>query len=102
MPVWVLLLILYREYGIMFVRMLLAGRGIAMGARPGGKAKAVVYMLAGATSLLVMTSRLVLSLPAWLPRAAVILAWSVYGLAALLSVASFIDYMVQFRKLYKD
>ena len=33
MPLWVLLIILYREFGILFLRMMLSFKGIAMGAR---------------------------------------------------------------------
>ena len=46
MPIWALLLILYREFAQLFLRMVLSGRGIAMGARPGGKLKAV-FLYAG-------------------------------------------------------
>ncbi len=44
MPVWALLLILYREFGQLFLRMLLAGKKVMMGARPSGKLKAVNYL----------------------------------------------------------
>ncbi|MBN1241983.1 MAG: CDP-diacylglycerol--glycerol-3-phosphate 3-phosphatidyltransferase [Spirochaetales bacterium] len=97
MPVWILLLVLYREYSIMFLRMLLTRRGIAMGARPGGKAKAVVYMSAGLLSLAVVTFRAFPALPGL--GMAEMLTMVAYMLAAVLSVASFIDYIVQYRKL---
>jgi len=98
MPLWILLIILYREFGQLFFRMLLAERGISMGARPGGKAKAVVYMLAGSFSLLYWSlPRIGVSLDivgSWLH-------WFVLGLylvAVVLSVASFVDYLIHFRK----
>jgi len=98
MPLWILLLILYREFGILFIRMVLAEKGIAMAARSGGKAKAVFYMIAGAFSLVY-----------WgLPRFGLHLGagdvwarWFVIGLyviAAILAVASFVDYWLHFRK----
>lgn len=100
MPLWVLLVVLYREFGILFLRQLLAVEGVAMGARPGGKAKAVLYMVVGALSLLYW------SLPKLgLPLGSLedpfrILLLVLYVAAALLSVASFADYWIQFRKLY--
>ena len=99
MPLWILLLVLYREFGILFLRMILAQNGISMAARPGGKAKAVVYMVSGALSLLYW------SLPKFglaIPSIDPILRWTIvafYLAAALLSVASFVDYWIQFRKL---
>jgi CDP-diacylglycerol--glycerol-3-phosphate 3-phosphatidyltransferase len=95
MPLWILMIILYREFGINFLRMLLVERGIAMGARPGGKLKAIVYMAAGLVSLLQW------SLAAFtldVPKALVILVSVSYVAAAILSVSSFLDYVIQFRK----
>jgi CDP-diacylglycerol--glycerol-3-phosphate 3-phosphatidyltransferase len=98
MPAWVLVLILYRELSINFLRMLLAQRGIAMGARPGGKLKSATYMVAGAASLvLVSAHRLGLLSSLWSPFAVAIKA--IYVIAALLAVASFADYLLQYRKL---
>lgn len=99
MPAWVLLLILYREFGIMFLRMLLSSRGIAMGARPGGKLKAVVYMAAGAASLLLISLSAFGALDSVIP-ALRILVMTLYVASAVLSVVSFIDYLRQFRMLY--
>lgn len=99
MPAWVLLLILYREFGIMFLRQLLSTRGIAMGARPGGKLKAVIYMTAGAASLLLITISSFGFLDSVIP-ALRILVMVLYVASALLSVLSFIDYLRQFRILY--
>jgi CDP-diacylglycerol---glycerol-3-phosphate 3-phosphatidyltransferase len=98
MPAWALLVILYRELGQLFLRMLLAGKSIVMGARPGGKVKAVFYMIAGCSSL-VLDSAIRLGLfPEAVPygRTAV---FALYCLAVLLSVGSFADYVVQFRRL---
>jgi CDP-diacylglycerol--glycerol-3-phosphate 3-phosphatidyltransferase len=99
MPLWILLLILYREFGMLFVRMLLAERGVAMGARPGGKAKAVVYMASGAVSLAYWSlPRIGIQLGSLDSAARVVIVTS-YVLAAILSVVSFADYWIQFRKL---
>ncbi len=96
MPLWILLIILYREFSILFLRMLLAEKGVAMGARPGGKTKAVAYMLAGVLSLISWSiTVLAWPEPVFLPG----LVYGSYVLAALLSIASFVDYLFQYRKL---
>jgi CDP-diacylglycerol--glycerol-3-phosphate 3-phosphatidyltransferase len=98
MPLWALLLILYREFAQLFLRMVLSGRGIAMGARPGGKLKAVFYMLAGASSLLLDSFvRLGLAETAFPTMRTMI--FILYVLAVALSLGSFVDYFLQFRKL---
>jgi len=101
MPDWAFFLILYREFSQLFLRQVLASRGVAMAARPGGKLKAVLYMLAGAASL-VLDGLLRLELaPAALPIAKLVVS-GFYTLAVVLSLASFADYLVQFRAIMTD
>jgi len=98
MPVWVLVLVLYRELSINFIRMLLAQRGIAMGARPGGKLKSAMYMVAGGASLLLVSlSKLALLEP--LHSGLAIAIYALYVIAGLLAIVSFADYFIQYRKL---
>ncbi|MDP3179664.1 MAG: CDP-alcohol phosphatidyltransferase family protein [Spirochaetaceae bacterium] len=98
MPYWALLLILYREFAMLFLRMLLTQRGVAMGARPGGKLKAVFYAITGGSSLVFVSLRnlglLVDILPALLVAVRVF-----YFVAVALAALSFLDYCIQFRKL---
>jgi CDP-diacylglycerol--glycerol-3-phosphate 3-phosphatidyltransferase len=63
MPLWIFLIILYREFSILFLRMMLSGRGIAMGARPGGKLKAGLYMVSGLFALRTPASKAILAAP---------------------------------------
>lgn len=51
MPAWVFLVLLYRELGITFLRMLMIRRGVAMAASKWGKAKAVTYAAGGVLGL---------------------------------------------------
>jgi CDP-diacylglycerol--glycerol-3-phosphate 3-phosphatidyltransferase len=98
MPPWILIIILYRELSINFIRMLLAQRGIAMGARRGGKLKSATYMAAGAASLLLASARALGLFQAILvPFAFAVDA--LYVLAAVLALVSFGDYFLQYRKL---
>jgi CDP-diacylglycerol--glycerol-3-phosphate 3-phosphatidyltransferase len=98
MPLWIFLIILYREFSILFLRMMLSGRGIAMGARPGGKLKAGLYMISGLSALL-YSSLQRLSLAAPLHDPLKILVVIVFVAAAILSVLSFADYLIQYKKL---
>ncbi|TXT42190.1 MAG: CDP-diacylglycerol--glycerol-3-phosphate 3-phosphatidyltransferase [Spirochaetes bacterium] len=98
MPLWILLIILYREFSIQFLRNLLSLKSIAMGARPGGKLKAGLYMVSGLLSLAyVSVTRMQLGL-SFLPALHILVQVS-YGLAVLLSVVSFLDYLNQYNKL---
>jgi CDP-diacylglycerol---glycerol-3-phosphate 3-phosphatidyltransferase len=98
MPAWVFILVLYREFSINFLRLLLVQRGVAMGARKGGKLKSATYMVAGVLSLFsVSLSRLGILPSAAAPLAIVI--YAIYSLAALLAVISFVDYFIQFKKI---
>jgi CDP-diacylglycerol--glycerol-3-phosphate 3-phosphatidyltransferase len=98
MPYWVLLVILYREFAMLFLRMLLTQRGIAMGARPGGKLKAVCYAIAGGSSLLLVTLKNLGFFSDGHPWM-LIAVRVMYFIAAALAVISFIDYFIQFRKV---
>lgn len=98
MPAWIFLIILYREFSQLFLRQLLAERGIAMGARSGGKLKAVFYMIAGGASLLLWSTRVLHLVPS-LDGTFGIVVFVLYCIAAALSVGSFLDYVMQFRKI---
>ena len=97
MPAWAFIIILYREFSINFLRMLLAQRGVAMGARSGGKLKSAIYMVAGAASLLLVSF---IRLGAFADSRAPfeVAIYALYSIAAALAVISFIDYFIQFRK----
>jgi CDP-diacylglycerol--glycerol-3-phosphate 3-phosphatidyltransferase len=97
LPVILLLVVLYREFGILFLRILMMKRGIAMGARVGGKVKAVTYMLAGAVALLAVSFQrfgIDGKIYTWLRTAAVV----IFLLSVLISVLSFADYLSVYRK----
>lgn len=110
MPLWVFLVVLYREFGILFLRMLLGLKGIAMGARTGGKLKAGMYMVAGLLSLLFyslqvyrgadVSGPIPLSGRGGLDDVLGLLIQIAYVLTAFATIASFVDYLVQFKKLY--
>ena len=55
MPSWVLLVIVYREVSIGFLRSVMSRRGITVQANWFGKAKALVYSLSSAVALFLLT-----------------------------------------------
>jgi CDP-diacylglycerol--glycerol-3-phosphate 3-phosphatidyltransferase len=96
-PAALFLLVLYREIGILFIRNLMLRKGIAMGARMGGKLKTVTYILAGALALLAVSmQRLGLGEPVFLPVRRI--ATVVFLVSVLFSLLSFADYFSVYRK----
>jgi len=100
LPSILLLVVLFREFGILFLRTLMMRHGIAMGASFGGKIKAVAYMITGVVALLAASSvRLDLD-PAFFP----VLKNTARGfflVAVVLSLLSFRDYFLVYRNAEK-
>ncbi|MDC7241261.1 MAG: CDP-diacylglycerol--glycerol-3-phosphate 3-phosphatidyltransferase [Spirochaetales bacterium] len=96
MPLWALMIILWREFCIMFIRMVMAKEGTALAAKWGGKAKAVFYFVSGIFGLIVLTMQ---SLGAvnGLQIMTVIARW-LFILAAFSSLLSFMEYLILFLK----
>jgi CDP-diacylglycerol--glycerol-3-phosphate 3-phosphatidyltransferase len=99
-PAALFLLILYREFGVQFVRNLMLRKGIAMGARIGGKIKTVFYIMAAALALLAVSFRRLGSEEA-VYNAVKTAALIVFCVSALISVLSFADYLLVYKKEHK-
>lgn len=95
MPVWIVLLILYREYAIIFMRMIMYRTGTALAARGGGKLKAVFYAVSGAAGIIVAMTRGVDALEP-LQGAAELFALVVFLVSLLLAYLSLSDYLIVF------
>lgn len=95
---FILLLFVYREFGMLFVRLLAAKKGIAIGARKGGKFKTVIYVVAGFFSLFLESAR---RLGFVLPESLMYVGYGFYILGLLASYISFIDYLVHFIPVIK-
>ena len=96
MPLWAMIVIVWREFCIMFIRMVMAKEGTALAAKNGGKAKAVFYFISGIFAMFILTLQS-LGVTAYLDQ--LILAGKVlFVLAAFSSVISFIDYLLLFLK----
>ena len=100
LPVIPFLVILFREFGILFLRVLMMQKGIAMGARRGGKLKAVSYALTGFTCLLSVS----LERFGYLSIAGIILkaAFIIFIFSMFIAVISFIDYFFVYLKTVKN
>jgi len=92
MPAWAFILIMYREFGITYLRMILYREGYALAARKGGKLKAVLYAIAGGAGLFIHTCRLL----GWFSNfmdTMVLVVKGLFAAAALIALISFIDYL---------
>ena len=87
-PLWFLLVVLYREFGIILVRMILYRDGIALAARLAGKLKTWLYAITAATGILLLS----LEFPPALTTAMTVLLI----VTALTSVGSFVEYLTLF------
>ena len=92
MPIWAFILSMWRELSILFVRMLMMGKGAAVPANIWGKSKAVLYAISGALGILAV------NLGIWAPASALSAVVQkslnpVFALAAVASVISFLTYV---------
>jgi len=101
LPSILLLVVLYREFGILFMRTLMMRRGIAMGARSGGKIKAVAYMVAGVLALAASSAQRI-DLSAGIFTVLRVSAIAVFAVSVVLSLTSFGDYLSVYRKAGRE
>jgi CDP-diacylglycerol--glycerol-3-phosphate 3-phosphatidyltransferase len=106
-PLWFVLLLLYREFGIILIRMLLYRTGVALAARTLGKIKTWFYAVSAAVGLLFFSAQVLESRLSGLER---FLAYSwipatytaLLAVTALFAVVSFIQYFTVFLRARKD
>jgi len=92
MPVWAFALIMWREFSIVFLRMLMMGTGTAVAANIWGKSKAVMYAVSGIAGIAYVAAMRLSDSTDWMIWAEPIL-YVFFALAALASVASFGTYI---------
>jgi len=99
-PVWasiLFLLVIYREFGILFVRNLMLRKGITLGASIYGKIKTVAYIIAVGAALLIATLERLVVCESFLPyfkTGALI----IFIISVTFAVISFFDYLVKYKK----
>ena len=95
-PSFALLLIVYREFVINFVRLMAAQKGVAIAARKGGKTKTVTYIITCFYTLLLESSkRLGFETPPLANTIVIVLS----VICVVLAYVSLIDYLVSFREV---
>jgi CDP-diacylglycerol--glycerol-3-phosphate 3-phosphatidyltransferase len=100
-PAALFLVVLYREFGILFVRNLMLRKGIAMGARISGKIKTVSYIAAITTALL-YTSLARLGIFETVQPLVKTIAVIVFSTSVFFSLLSFFDYIRVYMVSVKD
>ena len=101
LPAILFLIILYRDMGIMFIRMLSIRKGVVIAARKGGKTKTVLYIVSAGFSLAIESlARLDLS-TGISEQLLVRINLSLYILAVIVSVLSFVEYFRYFVSINK-
>ena len=96
-----LLFVLYREFSILFIRNLMLKKGIAMGARIGGKIKTVTYILAGGLALLASSVNR-LGFDKKLFKGLVIAAETAFFISVVIAIISLFDYISVYAKTPKS
>jgi len=99
-PAVLFLLVIYREFGILFIRNLMLKKGVTLGARIGGKIKTVLYIIAVGAALLAATlERLSIleNLLQYFKTGALI----IFIISVITSVISFLDYLIIYIKTEK-
>jgi CDP-diacylglycerol--glycerol-3-phosphate 3-phosphatidyltransferase len=100
-PAILFLLVIYREFSILFIRNLMLRKGVAMGARVSGKIKTVSYIIAGGAALL-FSSLQRLSIFDWLYKYIKISVIIIFLISVVFSIISFLDYLLIYRKTEKN
>ena len=100
MPIWVFAIIMYRELGIIFIRLLAVRKGFVMGARMGGKLKAWTYAFGGISGLLYVSFERTGLLSGILPQLR-IAAEICFYLSAGAALISLTDYLIMLYKKFK-
>jgi CDP-diacylglycerol---glycerol-3-phosphate 3-phosphatidyltransferase len=84
MPLWILLIIVYRDLAVAYLRVVAAKSKGMMAARTSGKVKAWVYAVAGIAGISVLTLRVT----GWYAAAHAAVRWTAYGLFVLAAAAA--------------
>jgi len=101
-PAVLFLVVIYREFAILFVRNLMLQKGATMGARMSGKAKTVAYIVACSFAMVyVSLLRLDIRQIAFLTPIFRVAAIVVFAVSVIFSVVSFFDYVSVYRSYRK-
>ncbi len=100
MPLWVLLILVYRDVAVAYIRVMAAKAQGLMAARLSGKLKAWIYAVAGVGGICVLSLRVT----GWFRAGKPYIEWASLGLfvmAAAVAIWSLSDYAVFFLKNFR-
>ena len=92
MPVWTFIIIMWREFSILFLRMLMMRAGKAMPANIWGKSKTVFYAVTTLLSIVFIAMSAFAPAGSWIGTYKTVL-YVFFSLAALASLLSFVTYV---------
>jgi CDP-diacylglycerol--glycerol-3-phosphate 3-phosphatidyltransferase len=95
-PAFLFLIIIYREFSILFIRNLMLKKGITLGARMSGKVKTVSYIIAIGAALLVDSFQRLSLFEDLIPTFKII-SFVIFIISVIISIISFIDYLIIFK-----
>ena len=101
MPAFILLLIIYREISMTFIRLVAIQEGVAIAARKGGKTKTVLYIISCFFALVLESALRLGRLNAedFTMKAGKIICLVLFVVCLALSYISFADYLICFRNV---
>jgi len=91
MPLWIFLILMYRDLGVGFIRQTASRYGIVFASRLSGKLKAWVYAFSGFSGIFVFSSKKLLLLQTY-SSSIKMYSLIVFYLSALIAIWSLIDY----------
>ncbi|RKX76974.1 MAG: CDP-diacylglycerol--glycerol-3-phosphate 3-phosphatidyltransferase [Spirochaetes bacterium] len=91
MPLWIFILVLYRDVSVAFIRLIVSRKGITMSARVSGKLKAWVYAFAGVGGLVVTSLQRLNIFKSIIPQSKAVL-FILFFVAAGIAIWSLLDY----------
>jgi CDP-diacylglycerol--glycerol-3-phosphate 3-phosphatidyltransferase len=100
MPLWFVIIVLYREFGAVFLRLLLYRDGYALGAGSAGKLKSWFYSISATIGLFLFSVDRLPSVPRIVSDSIRVVqpaAYGVYAIGAVLALWSFAGYLKFFR-----
>ncbi len=92
MPIWTFVIIMWREFGILFIRMLMMRVGKPMPANIFGKSKTVFYAITTFLSIAYITCQAFLENGSWMEIGGIVL-YVFFSLSALAALLSFTTYL---------
>ena len=101
MPVWMFVILMYREYSIGFIRNMFSKLGVALAARRGGKIKAAAYSVSGGAGLVILSIQR-LHIFAGTEPAFRVIALIIFSIAVLFSLLSLWDYLTVYFRYRRD